>query len=199
MKRVKLLIGNTVWICIILTAMFFSSGFYFSKEKCAEHTMRSLYVPEGEVVQEIRSGNHLLTLIKHENSFSLIGTKKVGLFYHTSSCFTECLLKQENSFSFWTGYNAEVGAITVIFRNDERIASIEVETNDIGTVVFDEWNEDYAVFVSPKSWKGMGLYRAYDALGNLIEEIDYLDEIVVVFQLFSFIECDQIIVRRGNG
>ena len=90
MKRMVQTIRN-ILICIILVIIYlYWNGYYLSKEKCIEDSMRSLYVPNGDKILEICNQGNCKTLIDHGNSFSLIGTKKQWIFRYYGGFF--CIL-----------------------------------------------------------------------------------------------------------
>ena len=175
MKRMVQTIRN-ILICIILVIIYlYWNGYYLSKEKCIEDSMRSLYVPDGERILEICNRGFCKTLVDHGDSFSLIGTKKQWIFYRVWNSATQCSLKDEHSFSHWTGYSRDFGSLTVVHRNNPKIEFVHIVLNSDETLVLNQWKDDYVVFLRQNvdDMDASGFYQAFDESGNLIEEIGY--------------------------
>ena len=102
----------------------------------------------------------------------------IYIFYRVGNSATQCPLKEEHSFSHWTGYSRDFGSLTVVHRNDPRIEFVHIVLNSNETLVLNQWKDDYVVFLRQdvSDRDDLGLYQAFDASGNLIEEIDYFSE-----------------------
>ena len=69
MKRNKKFVRNCIIIFSILFSIYYFGNFYFSKEKCLEDMMISLYLEDYEVIDELKVGNviHYVIIIISTN------------------------------------------------------------------------------------------------------------------------------------
>ena len=171
MKRERKLFRNIIIITLILYVFYYFGGYYISKSQCIEETMRGLYVKEDNIVMEIQNGNAIRTLVVDDNvsSLSVIGTKKVGPFYHTASCSTGMKMKDDENFSIYSSYDSANGLTSFVYRNNKDIAYIELTLDNGTTTVLDDWHEDFAGAIVDTD-DIYGIYRAYDENDVLIEE-----------------------------
>ena len=65
------------------------------------------------------------------------------------------------------------GAFLIIYRDDKKVQRIEAELLNGREIVFDEWEDDFSIAtINDKEWY-RGTYKAYDANGELIGEVQY--------------------------
>ena len=176
MNRVRKLILNTLVIICVLFLIYYFGGFYFSKETCDLHTMRSLYVNETTYIMEFSNSNYTKTIYANpeEKTMSIVGSKRIGFWHQTASSSTGHKIDMNTKLDTFGSYSRDFGGmITVVYRNDSAIDKVEVCYNDGFCVVLDDWKQDFAgVFIKNKMWQN-GIYKAYDNQGNLIAEISY--------------------------
>ena len=176
MKRGKKLAINLVLIFAILLGLYYFGGFYFSKEQCVLETLRGLYGTETREVMELRQGNYIFTIMADEagESFSIVGTKKVGFLYRTGSSSVGVTIDKERAIKVSGMFSSDRGGVVAIYRNNPEVVRIEVEMKNGEQHTITEWQENFACFTvnDKKEWHP-GTYKAYNAAGELIEEVEY--------------------------
>lgn len=176
MKRGKKLAINLTLIFVILLYIYYFGGFYFSKEQCVLETMRGLYGTETKEIMELQQGNYIITLMADENdeSFSIVGIKKTGFLYRTASSSVGVQIDKERAMKVSGTFSSDRGGVVFIHRNHPDIVRVEVEMKDGERHTITEWQENYAGFLvnDKKEWYP-GTYKAYNAAGELIEEVEY--------------------------
>jgi len=65
-----------------------------------------------------------------------------------------------------------------VHRNDPRIEFVHIVLDSNETIVLNQWKGDHVVFLrrGVSDRDDRGLYQAFDASRNLVEEIDYFSE-----------------------
>lgn len=175
MSRKNKLLRNVAIISVLLYGFYYFGGFYISKEQCVIETMRGLYVEEKNYVMEVINGNEIKTLFVDDSNetVSIIGTKQLGFLYRTSGSYTSHSISRVQAIDVISGYNSEAGQTIFVYRNNKEIAYIEVELSDGTNLVLDEWNDDFVgTIVDAEDWNS-GIYKVYNANGNLIDVIEY--------------------------
>ncbi len=179
MKRIKKLAIHSIIIAILLFLFYYFSGYYFSKEQCIEETLLGLYGTETNRIMELENGNYTATLFAdtEKKTISVVGTKKIGFLYHTAESSVDAAINQTGKFYPHGIYNSQIGFVVFIYRNDKSIERIEVTMNNGQIYILDEWNNDFVGFkLLPDEITDdipQGIYRAYDASNQLIEEKKY--------------------------
>lgn len=176
MKRGKKLAINLTLILGILLYIYYFGGYYISKQQCVLETMRGLYGTETKEVMELRQGNHIFTIMADEagESFSIVGTKKIGFLYRTGSSSVGVKIDKERAIKVSGMFSSDWGGVVVIYRNNPEVVRVEVEMKDGERHTITEWQENFAGFFvhSKREWYP-GPYKAYNAAGELIEEVEY--------------------------
>lgn len=175
MKRNRKLIRNSVLIAIFLFFIYYFGGYYLSKEQCILETMRGLYANESEKILELENGNRSFTLMadEDEKTYSLIGTRKIGFLYRTASSSVGITIREENKIHISGLYNSDSGMIITVYRNDPSICKVEAALESGEIITFDEWHGNFAGIVLDKDGWYNGTYKAFDAAGQMVEEISY--------------------------
>lgn len=174
MKRGKKLIRNLCLIVILLFAYCYFGGYYLSKEACIEDSLRGLQRNEREIVTEFTLDNidYAVVMDREEKVYSVSGTKRIGFLYHTIGGVTGHVIQEEDCIDL-SGYGDPEGAFLIIYRNDKKVQRIEAELLNGREIVFDEWEDDFSIAaINDKEWY-RGTYKAYDANGELIGEVQY--------------------------
>lgn len=177
MNRGKKLIRNLVLIFIVLILFYYFGGYYVSKQQCVLETLRSHYSTETREIMELQQGNYIATLMadKNDETFSIVGAKKAGFFYHTASSSIGNIIDKEKCMTIAGMGSTDYGIFICIYRNDKSIIKVEVQLENGETYFITEWHEDYAGYVrDEKTDWSYGTYKAYNADGELVgEEIYY--------------------------
>lgn len=175
MKRNRKLIRNSVLIAIFLFFIYYFGGYYLSKEQCILETMRGLYGTETEKVLELENGNRSLTLMANEDAktYSLIGTQRIGFLYQTASSSVGTEIRNENSLHISGMYGNDYGMAIVIYRNNKSICKVTATLESGDTITFDEWHGNFAGLILDTDGWYHGIYKAYDATGQLVEEMTH--------------------------
>ena len=176
MKRGKKLAINLALIFAILLGFYYFGGYYISKKQCVLESLRGLYGTETREIMELRQGNYIITLMADENdeSFSIVGTKKTGFLYRIASCSVGVKINKERAMKISGTFSSDRGGVVFIYRNHPDIARVEVEMQDGEQHTITEWQENYAGFwVNNKKEWYPGTYKAYNAAGEMIEEVEY--------------------------
>lgn len=175
MKRSKKLVRNLLIISVLLLGIYYFGGYYVSKQQCVIETLRGLYGTETREVMELRQGKYIATLMADENdeSFSIVGTKKIGFLYRTASSSIG-IKNDKNEILRISGMaSSDHGMVIFLCRNDKTIDMVEVLLENGETFTITEWHEDYAGYIrEDHNWES-GTYRAYDASGELVGEVEY--------------------------
>lgn len=175
MKKNKKLLINTGIIGIILFSFYYFGGFYFSKNQCIIETVRALYGNEAEFIMEFQNNHHSVTLMANtdEKSFSLVGTQKFGLLYHSASSFVGEKIDQNHMFDVSGLSTSKQGMVVIAYRNNPSIHRVEVEFDNGDTIILDEWKQNFVgLMIDSKDWQS-ATYKAYDIHHQLIEERYY--------------------------
>lgn len=175
MKRSKKLAVNLAFIFVILLVFYYFGGFYFSKEQCVLESLRGLYGTETREIMELRQGKYIATLMADEEdeSFSIVGTKKIGFLYRTASSSVGIKNDKEEILKISGMASSDHGMVIFLCRNDKAIETVEVLLENGETFTITEWHEDYAGYIREDyNWES-GIYRAYNAKGELIGEVYY--------------------------
>ncbi|MBO5176443.1 MAG: hypothetical protein J6C07_03205 [Lachnospiraceae bacterium] len=176
MKRGKKLVINLTLIFVILLGFYYFGGYYISKQQCIVETLQGLYGTESRKIMELQQGNYIITLMADENdeSFSIVGIKKTGFLYRTASSSVGVQIDKERAMKVSGTFSSDRGGVVFIYRNHPDIVRVEVEMQDGEQHTITEWQENYAGFLvnDKKEWYP-GTYKAYNAAGELIEEVNY--------------------------
>jgi len=175
MNRGKRLIRNLFLILAVLFLFGYFRGYYVSKQQCVMETLRGHYGTETREIMEIKRGNYIVTLMadKNDESFSLVGTKKVGFLYQTASGLIGKKINKEKCMTIAGEGSSDRGFLACIFRNDKSIEKVEVQFENGETYLITDWQEDYACFMREGEEWWYGTYRAYNAEGELVGEEMY--------------------------
>lgn len=175
MKRGKKLIRNLAVILVLLLGFYYFGGYYISKEQCVIETLRGLYGTETRKVMELRQKNYFATLMagEEDESFSIVGTKKIGFLYRTASSSVGIKNDKEEILKISGMASSDHGMVIFLCRNDKSIETVEVLLENGETFTITEWYEDYAGYIrEDHNWES-GTYRAYNAEGELVGEVYY--------------------------
>lgn len=176
MNRSKKLALNLAGILVLLLAFYYFGGYYISKQQCVLESLRGLYGTETREIMELRQGKYIITLMADENdeSFSIVSIKKTGFLYRTASSSVGVPIDKERAFKVSGTFSSDRGGVVFIYRNHPDIVRVEVEMQDGERHTITEWQENYAGFLvnDKKEWYP-GTYKAYNATGELIEEVYY--------------------------
>lgn len=173
MKRGKKLLINLSIIMLILLVEYYLGGYYISKEKCIQDTLRGLYAYETENIMEFKKGKRIITLMANldKKTYSIVSVKRNGFLYHTDDCFTGHPIEDNNTFDVLGVYDEDTGSFIGIYRNDKSITKVTVGTENAEVVTLDDWKQDFAgcLYEEDMMLREM-IYRAYNASGELVEE-----------------------------
>ena len=179
MKRLKKLTIHISIIAVLLFLFYYFGGYYFSQEQCIKETLRGLYGTETKRIMELENGNYTATLFADTDkmTMSIVGTKKIGFLYHTAESSVDAAINQTGKFYPHGIYNSQIGFVIFLYRNEKSIDRIEVTMSNGKVYVLDEWNNDFVGLklsldeISDDI--AQGIYRAYDASNQLIDERKY--------------------------
>ncbi len=175
MKRIRKLAMQSIIIAILLCIFYYFGGYYISKEECIRETLRGLYATETNIVMEVGKRYFTITLVtdKENQSYSLIGTQRIGFLYRTGSSSTGHKINSNNKLDITGFYDKSMGSVLYIYRNDPAIQKIEVIMVDGTTFILDEWHENFTGYhINSDQWR-LNTYKAYDASNQLIYETVY--------------------------
>ena len=174
MKKGKKLLVNILIILNLLLIGFYFGGFYISKEQCIRESLRALYAHETDIVMELKNvtRSKVLVIDSNKKTHSIVGVKKFGFLYHTDNSTTGFSIKEENVIDFIASYDEKLGTAIYIYRNDKSVATVEVEFDSGDVVTMDDWKKDYVGCLQKENVFGKGIYRAYNASGELIGELE---------------------------
>ena len=175
MNRNKKLIRNCCLIIVILYGMYFFGGYFLSKEECIHDTLRALHANQTKTIMEFKNKNHFETLMTDEEieTYSLIGTKKVGFFYQTASSSSNGEISKNQIIDIIGSWSREMGLTIIVYRNLPEIAKIEVELEDGSEFVLSEWKDNFSGQLFDKDNWLNGKYKVYNSNNELIEVIEY--------------------------
>ena len=175
MKKGKKLLINTILILIILLFSFYFGGCYISKEKCIRESLRGLYAKETEIIMELKRGNRYRILVADTDNKThrIIGVKKIGFLYKVDDSYGGGPLKQDNVIAIDTCTSEEIGTLIFIYRNDKSVTKVELEFENGDVAVMDDWKKDYVGYLEKENVFRKGIFRAYNASGELIDELDW--------------------------
>lgn len=176
MNRSKKLVRNLAIVLVLLFGFYYFGGYYISKEQCVVETLRGLYGTETREIMELHLDNYTATLMADETggTFSIVGTKKAGPFYRTASSVIGVKIDKEKAIRVSGQFSSDEGGVVFIYRTTPEVVRVEVEMQDGEQHTITEWTEDFAGFVvnNKEEWYP-GYYRAYNAKGELLEEVYY--------------------------
>ena len=175
MKRSKKLVINLALIFVLLLGLYYFGGFYVSKQQCVLETLRGLYGMETREVMELRQGNYIATLMADEegSTFSIVGTKKIGPLYRTASSSIGISTETEEVLKISGMSGSAYGFVVYLHRKDKAVAKVEVQLENGETFILEEWQDDFTGYMRENyEWEN-GIYRAYDADGELVGEVYY--------------------------
>ncbi len=172
MKRLKTLIKYVLIILVYLGFKFYIGGYYFSKEKCDEATMRSLYANETIHVMDFTEKNKSISVYTNpeERTVSLIGSEKKGFLYKGMNSLASQPINDEPISVITMRVSDFRGDILLVYRNDPNVSTIEIDQLD-GTIILWGWKDDFAGWILKQDDIYKNTCKAFDDQGNLIAEI----------------------------
>jgi len=178
MNRLKKLILNCLIITFIFSCMYYFGGYYLSKEKCIEDTLKSCYAKPQDQLIEYKNNRCIVTLFenKENDTYSILETRKRGIFYEPGSSQVDSPKYKDEP--FWISYQRGdgLGTVIYIYRNNPEIETIEMVLESGDQFVLSEWKEDFTSCLIEEEIDfkyGGTTCKAYDALGNLVHELDF--------------------------
>lgn len=174
MKKGKKLVINTFIILLMLLIGYYFCGFYISKEQCIRESLRGMYAYETEFVMEFENRDRVCTLLTDEDkkTYSIVGTRKLFFVYHADSSLTGFKIKEEDVIDVLGMYDDKIGTSIFVYRTDKSITKIEVELENGDKITLDEWKKDYVGYLQKNEMWVKGIYRAYNASGELVGELE---------------------------
>ena len=177
MTRLKKLMMNCLVINIISGCMYYFGGYYLSKERCIEDTLKSCYATPQEKLIEYENNRCVVTLFqnKENDTHSILETNKRGMFYYPGSGVVDSPKWKSEPFWFSYLHGDGLGIVVYFYRNNPEIETIEMVLENGDQFVFSDWKEDFASCLIDEEidFKYVGTFcKAYDASGNLIHELD---------------------------
>lgn len=175
MNRGKKLIRNLAVILVLLLGFYYFGGYYVSRQQCIIETLRGLYGTETREIMELRQGNYIATLMADEDdeSFSIVGTKKIGFLYRTGSSSIGIQNDKKEILKISGMASSDHGMVIFLCRNNKTIEKVEVLLENGESFTITEWQEDYAGYIrEDHNWES-GTYKAYNAEGELVGEVYY--------------------------
>lgn len=175
MKKGKKLLINVILILLILLFSFYFGGYYISKEQCIKESLRGLYAKETEIIMELKRGNRYRVLVADtdKKTHRIIGVKKIGFLYKVDNSYGGGPLKQGNVIGLAAYYSEEIGTVIFLHRNDKSVTKVELEFENGDVVVMDDWKKDYVGCLEKENVFRNGVFRAYNASGELIDELEW--------------------------
>lgn len=175
MKRNRKLFINSCIITILLFCFYYIGRYYISQDDCIYDTIRSLYGNEFNEVMEFKKDNEYRTLLVDDNfeTCSIVGTKRVGLFYQPSGSIVGDKIKKDRSIEITGEWTRDFGMVLIIYRTNENVEKVIVEFEDGSKVTFNDWKQNFSgVLLDKDNWYN-GIYKVYNTNNKLIEEIEY--------------------------
>lgn len=175
MNRNKKLIRNCCLIIVILYVIYFFGGYFLSKEECIHDSLKSLHANQTKTIMEFKNKNRFETLMTDEEmeTYSLIGTKKVGFFYQPASSTFNCKISKDQIIDIIGSWSREMGLTIIVYRNIQEISKIEVELEDGSKFILSEWKDNFSGKLLDKDDWLNGIYKVYNSNNELIGEIEY--------------------------
>ena len=97
----------------------------------------------------------------------------LGFLYHVDDTHSGMPIKEENVIDIVSAYGEEIGTVIFVYRNNKSVAKVEVEFDSGDVVTMDDWKKDYVGCLEPENVFRKGIYRAYNASGELIGELEW--------------------------
>lgn len=180
MKRNKEFIRNIIILCGLAFAYFYFGNFYLSEEKCLEEIKKSMYIEDFDVLWSNRiNGQIQYTMVNHEDkSLYILTIDNRGPLYRYHEVFGNEIIYMDNDHSIdIRGIQYNQGFIDestyIIYRNDERVHSIEKKYPDETVEICQEWKGNFCIFHEVKNVDVAIPHYVYDENHELIEIIEY--------------------------
>ena len=181
MKRNKKFVRNCIIIFSILFSIYYFGNFYFSKEKCLEDMMISLYLEDYEVIDELKVGNviHYVTVNREEKAVSIIDIVEYPFLYRKQEISKDEIVKKFNENYRYDAYGYGYTGfgrtdLFIIYRNDKDIQRVVFENENGDTKIFENWNGDFCIahhnYPNVENW----YLKVYDKDGNFV---DYYEDL----------------------
>ena len=184
MNRKKKLIIYCLIILVYSVCRFFMSSYYFSKDKCEQDILRSLYAEDDIFLMEFpKDSIYTMDLSKdvtkkiyfdpYDRNITFVEIERSGFLYHSPYSYREDeLIKNQNDIVS-INFELEHEELLLIYRNNPNIYSIELEHMDGSTTISWDWKEDFIGLLLKEDVRYKGTCKAFDEQGNFIAEIEF--------------------------
>lgn len=172
-RKTKLLIYILI-ICTFFIGVYFTQGYYLSKDKALADAKHFHYIDNEETLTTIDLDKQYIYLGADKNGkyMSMIYLDRIGPFYryNDSRCYDMLNLPYINV-SYGGSWNGT--RIIYIYRNNKDVAYIEVELDTGEKFVLDNWINDYTYTYYKPEVEGFNYYeiKVYDASHKLLKNI----------------------------
>ena len=171
MNRKNKIILNIVLIFFILFGFILINGYYISKSKCIDDTLKVLYTNHSytHITSYENKNSTVALLLEEDNShFLLMGLTKYGPFYRSHDVEQYDCIHPTDDFIV-ARKDIEDDTIYYIYRENKDIDLIELTLKDGTVIQFHNWNYDFSSYVDSREvYLNEAIWKAYDKNHTLI-------------------------------
>ena len=169
-RKTKLFI-NILIILTFFVSIYFTEGYFLSKEEAINDALRCFYIEEKDVIDTLTFDKDIIVLAsdKNDKNLLMINFNLIGPFYkHTTKTFSQIYPELDLNITY--NFSQDNTIIFYAYRVNKDINHLEISFSNGDTIICNEWHHDYIYTTYKKPDVGI-LYceiKAYDANNNYI-------------------------------
>lgn len=177
MKRHNWILLNVLLCCLVAGIHLWCNRWYLDKEKCFEHYKEVIHLTEGILIGETENGIRIHRVVYHKenDTFSVLELEKMMMFTRFGNSYQGIPFADSDLGAFGVMFHqcSESSEMIVVFqRYNQQVEKVEIACKDGQVLVIDQWDQNFCVYSTVEYLRPMsGVYRSYDALGNIIDEM----------------------------